>query len=123
MHAARRLDFTLLEGEVLYIPHNTPHEVTNLSDTCSVSANFIDQTNLADCLRQSWAKLVRRDPSSARHANLQHIARALEEIDFPPLEEDLESRDHEACVVGEQMVGHFPCHERLKDSKRVAFRK
>ena len=76
-----------------------------------------------ESLRQSCAKLERRDPSSSRYGNLQFVVRSLEEIDFPELEDDLQPSDMEPCAAGEYMVGHFQSHERLKASKRVAFRR
>ena len=58
LRQARRLEFELRAGEVLYIPHNTPHEVTNLAATCAVSANYLDQTNVELSLAQGTAKLA-----------------------------------------------------------------
>jgi len=115
---ARRLEFTLREGDTLYIPRGTPHEVTNLSATTAVSANFIDGSNLHETLAQGRAKLERRDPSSERHRNLRAMLDALDEIDFPELDDDVAAEER-APLPGEQMVGSFPLHERLKSSRPV----
>ena len=55
MYLARisQVDFVLEPGELLFIPHLTPHEVVNLSATCSVSANYIDQTNVGASVAQA----------------------------------------------------------------------
>eukprot|EP00747_Dinoflagellata_sp_TGD_P016539 gnl/TRDRNA2_/TRDRNA2_125187_c0_seq2.p1 gnl/TRDRNA2_/TRDRNA2_125187_c0~~gnl/TRDRNA2_/TRDRNA2_125187_c0_seq2.p1 ORF type:complete len:173 (+),score=43.40 gnl/TRDRNA2_/TRDRNA2_125187_c0_seq2:2-520(+) len=116
---ARRLDFTIEAGDVLFIPRGTPHEVKNLTATCSYSANFFDQSNIAEVLQHTRARLAYREEGSTGHSNLAHVLSALEEIDFPSLEDDLRP-DDEATLAGEQMVGCFPCHEPLKQNKPVS---
>jgi hypothetical protein len=118
MGRARRLEFTLCEGETLYIPRGTPHEVTNLCATAAVSANFIDGSNLHETLTQGRAKLQRRDAGSERARNLRGMLDALDEIDFPELDDDVAAEER-APLPGEQMVGSFPLHERLKSSRPV----
>mmetsp|Transcript_12329 Transcript_12329/g.41343 ORF Transcript_12329/g.41343 Transcript_12329/m.41343 type:complete len:134 (+) Transcript_12329:1-402(+) len=126
MRRARRLEFELRAGEVLYIPHNTPHEVTNLAATCAVSANYLDQTNVELSLAQGTAKLATREPGSARHANLRAMLDALGEVEWPALADDLGARggggngDDEAYASGATPpVGHFAAHERLRHSRPV----
>ena len=121
LHRARRVEFTLCAGEVLYIPRGTPHEVTNLSATTAVSANFLDQSNVAETLAQGRAKLERRDPASARYANLAATLDALDEIDWPDLDADV-ADDERGVLAGEQMVGCFAAHERIKTSRPVTLR-
>ena len=55
----------------------------NLSATVSISANFIDQSNIAHTLRQGFAKVSRRDPGTARHTNLKGVIEALDEVVWP----------------------------------------
>ena len=116
--AARRLDFTLQAGELLYIPWGTPHEVVNLSTTCAISANYIDQTNVAATIAQGRAKLPHRDPTSARHANLRVLMDSLDEIDWPVLEDDLAPADERARPADE-LATTFELHQRVKYSKPV----
>jgi len=106
LHCARRLDFVLEEGELLFIPANTPHQVRNLTRTVSVSANFWDQTNLADALRKLEAKLAR----SERPA-LRRLHSALAEVDWPDITDDLTIKDD----------GHFPDHAGLVDARPMRF--
>jgi len=131
---ARRVDFVLGAGELLYIPWGTPHEVINLSRTASVSANYLDQTNIQPCLEQGRAKLQRRTVGSARHANLQFLMRSLDEIDWPAVDEELESAFGVAdsgraigapdrAADGGSMVGMFAAHERLMHTKPVTLGK
>ena len=119
--AARRLDFELRAGEVLYIPHGTPHEVHNLSATVSVSANFLDQTNIAKSLRQGWEKVARREPGTARHTNLRAVMEALDEVEWPEAAADdlLDPHADRRCQPPRKLVGRFPSHERLKRVKPV----
>ena len=118
LREARRLEFELQAGEVLYIPHNTPHEVTNLAATCAVSANYLDQTNVELALAQGAAKLERREPGSARHASLQAMMAALGEVEWPALADDLNARGGGEEGSGAP-VGHFAAHERLRCSRPV----
>ena len=112
--------------QVLYIPHDTPHEVANVggAPTVAVSANYLDQTNVALALEQGAAKLARRDAASARHANLAQTIEALGEIEWPPLDDDLEPRGGaaEGARGGAAMVGRFAAHERLQHSRPVVIR-
>lgn len=118
---ARRLDFTLCEGEVLYIPHGTPHEVANLSATVSVSANFIDETNVAATLRQGWDKAARLEAGSLRRANLQTIMEALEEIQWPSSAREglLDAEADAQCQPPSRLVGRFEAHKRVMRVKPV----
>lgn len=110
---ARRLDFVLRAGEVLFIPERSPHEVYNLTQSVSISSNFWDQSNLQDCLPQLQAKVrwldsqvqalsalrgsaevdvaVERLEAMARRWESIHAS--LDEIDFPDLEDDLQYAD------------------------------
>ena len=114
---ARRLDFDLHAGEVLYIPHGTPHEVSNSSVTVAVSANYVDQTNIEATLRQSGEKVKRLEPGSAREANVRAILDALGEIQWPTVaSEDLlgvTGADDAQCQPAARLVGRFPAHERV----------
>merc|ERR1712129_189644 len=84
----RRVDFELREGEVLFVPFDTPHEVRNLTATVAVAANYWDQTNVATGVQQMEAKLSRLDPSGPRYANLDGLRIALDEIEWPSLDDD-----------------------------------
>eukprot|EP00927_Polykrikos_kofoidii_P055562 TRINITY_DN49788_c0_g1_i1.p1 TRINITY_DN49788_c0_g1~~TRINITY_DN49788_c0_g1_i1.p1 ORF type:complete len:407 (+),score=61.93 TRINITY_DN49788_c0_g1_i1:109-1329(+) len=117
---ARRLEFTLGPGELLFIPWNTPHEVTNLDTTTSFSANFFDQSNIREAIEQGRARLAQRDVGTDRHRNLKAMLDALEEIEWPDVEEDL-GRGDDSKLDGEDMLGWFPCHERLKSHTPVSF--
>ena len=64
--AARRLEFTIGAGDTLFIPWNTPHEVRNLTPTCAVSANFLDQSNVLAAIEQARAKMERCEKGSER---------------------------------------------------------
>lgn len=92
--------------------------MTNLSRTTSFSANYLDQTNVSKCIAQGRAKLPHRDAGSSRHSNLQSLLDLLDEIEWPPLEEDLQPAD-QLPQPGEAMVGMFPEHERIAYSKPV----
>ena len=115
---ARRVDFVVHAGEVLFVPWGTPHEVINLSNTCAVSANYIDQTNVAACLAQGRAKLPHRAAGSARHSNLETLLSALDEIEWPELEDDLHPSDDEPRPPLDMGI-EFEEHRRLKYSKPV----
>lgn len=117
----RRVAFTLEEGEVLFIPNGTPHEVVNETRTVSVSSNFFDQTNLALAMEQLRAKLSKLDPSGPRHANLLNVLESLDEIEWPDLEEDVQARD-EQPRPGEEMGGLHECQEALKSARPLNFR-
>ncbi|CAE8627750.1 unnamed protein product [Polarella glacialis] len=121
LRKARKIEFTISAGDLLFIPHGTPHEVTNLTATCAISANFFDQSNIKESLEQTARRLAEREPGSERHSNLALILNALEEIDWPDLEEDLSPED-DLPRSGDEMAGCFPCHEPLKWRKAVTFR-
>ena len=119
---ARRLDFTLGPGETLYIPRGTPHEVCNLTATTAVSANFIDQSNREEATAQARAKAARCAAGSARAANLMQIANALDEIDWPDVEEDVAAAEAEVPAEVdevERMVVRLPAHERCMTNTPV----
>ena len=102
-------NFVLEAGELPYIPHLTPHEVVNPSATCSVSANF-DQTNVAAAVvgaRQARAPRARPD----RYLNLQRMMDALDEIEWPLLEDDLQRQDD---LPADAMRVEPEAHARLK---------
>lgn len=116
--AARRVEFVLAPNEILFVPRGTPHEVANLSATVSVSANFIDQSNLLETLAQGRAKLARRDEGSDRAANLRSILDGLDEIEWPSVEDDLAPEDH-APRPAEEMGVIFPVHSRIMYDRPV----
>mmetsp|Transcript_13125 Transcript_13125/g.29580 ORF Transcript_13125/g.29580 Transcript_13125/m.29580 type:complete len:489 (+) Transcript_13125:343-1809(+) len=76
--AARRLDFTLHEGETLFIPGGSPHFVVNAEDSTAVAGNFLDESNfdaaLADLRAMASHEL---DPGP-----MAEVVRALEEVDW-----------------------------------------
>ena len=78
-----------------------------------------DQTNLAKCVAQGRAKLRYREAGTSRHDNLLAMLDALEEIDWPDLEDDLGSGDEERSSDGARLATAFEAHERLKFSKPV----
>jgi hypothetical protein len=71
------LQLVLHAGEVLFVPGNTPHAVENLSDALALAANFVDESNVEDVLRE-MRTLGLRDRALADAAD------ALEEMDLPP---------------------------------------
>jgi len=93
----------------LYVPAGAPHEVENIGtgSTVAISGNFFDQTNVQDVLEHLQRKLEKvEDPR--RVANLQRTLNALDEIEWPTLEEDCE-QDRPDDV--------FPCHIPLQEKK------
>lgn len=109
MLQARRVDFVLQAGEVLFVPQGTPHEVQNLTETVAVSANFFDQSNLEAAKRRMAAKLERCGADviaggPAARSELEGMLQALSEAPWPELEDDLDSGE-EAPLPGEAMVG------------------
>jgi len=116
----RRVDFVLREGEVLFVPFNTPHEVRNLTPTVAVAANYWDQANFVPALEQMEAKLARLDPAGARHGNLEGLQMALHEIDWPCLEDDLSPGD-DALRSGEDMAVLHSCHEAAKSVRPTSW--
>ena len=109
---ARRLEFTISAGDTLYIPRGTPHEVANLSRTTAVSANFVDQSNVAEVISQTQARFA-RCLDATRAPNLRAIAEALDEIEWPALEDDLGPEDADGALrTPEELVGRFAIHER-----------
>merc|ERR1712080_143129 len=92
---------------------DTPHEVRNLTPTVAVAANYWDQVNIAPALEQMEAKLAHLEPAGARYANLEGLRAALHEIDWPCLDEDLDSVD-DMLRSGEDMAVLHPCHEAAK---------
>jgi len=114
---ARCLDFVLEEGEVLFIPQGTPHEVYNVTPTVAISSNFFDQSNLEPALRQMERKLAQ--PSSSEVLKQCHAA--MDEMEWPSLEDDLASTS-ETCLPGSDMVGLFPSHEELQYATPFRFR-
>ena len=115
---ARRIEFVLQAGELLYIPWGTPHEVLNLTATTAVSANYLDQTNIDATVAQGRAKLDHRAAGSSRHDNLRATLDALDEIEWPCLDDDVDEAE-QASLPGEAMATSFPAHERLQRSKPV----
>eukprot|EP00928_Gymnodinium_smaydae_P072041 TRINITY_DN5547_c0_g2_i1.p1 TRINITY_DN5547_c0_g2~~TRINITY_DN5547_c0_g2_i1.p1 ORF type:complete len:659 (+),score=94.57 TRINITY_DN5547_c0_g2_i1:47-2023(+) len=118
---ARRVDFILEEGDVLFIPQGTPHEVVNETQTVAVSANFFDQTNVKLTVAQLRAKMAKHEEGAPRHANMQCFLNGLDEIEWPDLDDDLSPSDN-VPQVGEMMVGHHTLHDELKSSKPLNFR-
>jgi len=104
MQRARRVDFILEPGDVLFVPQGTPHEVANVTRTVAVSANFWDQSNVASGVRRMAAKLARRSEDQAGRSELEQTMRALSDMPWPRLEEDLMDQDGDARS-GEDMVG------------------
>eukprot|EP01125_Pyxidicula_operculata_P013856 TRINITY_DN4593_c0_g1_i1.p2 TRINITY_DN4593_c0_g1~~TRINITY_DN4593_c0_g1_i1.p2 ORF type:complete len:145 (-),score=16.57 TRINITY_DN4593_c0_g1_i1:149-583(-) len=43
---------TLMPGEVLFVPANTPHQVMNLEDSIAISMNYIDASNYFTALNE-----------------------------------------------------------------------
>ena len=86
-----------------------------------MSANFLDQTNIAKSLRQGWEKVARREPGTARHTNLKAVMEALDEIEWPEAAADdlLDPHADRRCQPPRKLVGRFPSHERLKRVKPV----
>ena len=41
-----RWECVLQPGELLFVPSGCPHQVTNLTPTCAISANFVHESNL-----------------------------------------------------------------------------
>mmetsp|Transcript_52484 Transcript_52484/g.125420 ORF Transcript_52484/g.125420 Transcript_52484/m.125420 type:complete len:619 (+) Transcript_52484:89-1945(+) len=124
LHQARRLEFVLEEGEVLFIPSGTPHEVENVEASCAVSANFWDQSNLEASLILMERKLAKM--SGARATNLLQLHHGLQELDWPDLETDLANFDREQgeSASGSRLSGGlFPDHVGLETSKPLNFRK
>eukprot|EP00929_Paragymnodinium_shiwhaense_P006524 TRINITY_DN11009_c0_g1_i2.p1 TRINITY_DN11009_c0_g1~~TRINITY_DN11009_c0_g1_i2.p1 ORF type:complete len:734 (-),score=136.39 TRINITY_DN11009_c0_g1_i2:100-2235(-) len=121
LNKARCLDFVLEDGEVLFIPHGTPHQVENLTRTVAISGNFFDQTNLEPALQRMDAKLSRLDAGSARHKAHADLRDGLAEMDWPSISEDLDA-DDQTALSGEKMVGWFSAHERLRGSRPLSFK-
>ena len=86
--------------------------------TTAVSANFIDQSNVAETLAQGRAKLPHREVGSERHANLLAVLDALDEIDWPSVEDDLQPEDDIQRSAAE-MLSIFAEHERIMYDKPV----
>ena len=125
---ARRLEFTIGPGDTLFIPWNTPHEVRNLTPTCAVSANFLDQSNVNAAIGQARAKAARCEPESERARNLHQIADALDEIDWPEARDDdphacrgdaLCLDEAEAGEGEERLVGRFAAHAAVMGMRPV----
>ncbi|KAL1514754.1 hypothetical protein AB1Y20_003840 [Prymnesium parvum] len=112
MARARRVELNIGPGELLFIPQGTPHEVTNLSITTAVSANFIDQSNVEQSIAQGRAKLMHREEGSERYANLLSVLNALDEIDWPSFEDDIDVSDH-VPRRAEDMFDIFPAHAKV----------
>lgn len=85
LRSARKLEFVLEEGEVLFIPQGTPHQVRNLTPTVAVSSNFTDQSNITATLAQLVVKMAHVEEDKKRHAVLDAFFTALNEIDWPEL--------------------------------------
>lgn len=119
---ARRLDFTLRPHDTLFIPRGTPHEVLNLCATTAVSANFVDQTNVAETVAQTRARVARCVPGSARAENLREIADSLDEIEWPSVEDDLADVHRTTCASPRALVGRFAVHERSMSIDPVRLR-
>merc|ERR1712118_608747 len=88
-----RVDFVLNKGEVLYVPHLSPHHVENKCVTLAISGNFFDQTNLDKALEEF-------------KIHCPAIHRAMDEIEWPEITDDI--TDHE------EYVGLFEEHEELQ---------
>ena len=42
---------TLEPGELLFVPHGSPHRVENLEDSVAVSGNFVDESNIENAVK------------------------------------------------------------------------
>mmetsp|Transcript_95868 Transcript_95868/g.150833 ORF Transcript_95868/g.150833 Transcript_95868/m.150833 type:complete len:695 (+) Transcript_95868:47-2131(+) len=118
LHCARRLDFVLEEGEVLFIPQGTPHQVHNLTETVAISSNFFDQSNVQCTLDKVAAKLEQLKGNQARYDNLETFHKALSEMDWPDLEEDLLF----GSASTNKIAGLFPSHVALQHASPMNFR-
>lgn len=79
---ARRLDFTLHEGETLFVPGGSPHFVVNAEDSAAFAGNFVDESNydasLADMGAMASKECVGSDSAIAG------VVRALDEVEWDP---------------------------------------
>lgn len=73
-----RWEDSVKEGETLFVPGGTPHQVTNETDSVALAANFIDQTNLDEAL-EDLTILRDKDPDYG----LLHDALDEIEVDAP----------------------------------------
>lgn len=43
--------FSVLQGDVIFVPAGCPHRVENLTDTLALSCNYVDATNIEASLK------------------------------------------------------------------------
>jgi len=90
---ARRVDFTLHEGEILFVPGGSPHFVVNEKDSVAFAGNFIDDSNYEAALADLRAMGVRDSAYS-------DVVSALEEVDW----EDAADQFHSDMLKPEHLV-------------------
>ena len=73
-------------------------------------------TNVGACISQGRAKLAHREEGTERHANLRRVMDALDEIEWPEMEDDLQPGDEDA-LPPEEMRVELEAHARLKYGK------
>merc|ERR1711933_438421 len=108
---ARHIEFVLEEGEVLFLPQGTPHQVQNLTFTVAVTSNMFDQSNVRDTLHQTHMKLKHVGKEGSWFEQTEALCRGLGDSVWPEIEDDLASGD-DTLRSGEELVGLFPLHAR-----------
>mmetsp|Transcript_74069 Transcript_74069/g.176384 ORF Transcript_74069/g.176384 Transcript_74069/m.176384 type:complete len:730 (-) Transcript_74069:9-2198(-) len=91
--SARRIDFTLHEGETLFVPGGSPHFVVNAEDSTAFAGNFLDESNC----EAATADLRAMAAGEAEENPISQVLAALDEVDWPddddPPPDRLQSKD------------------------------
>lgn len=105
-YGVRGWRFVQHEGEAVFLPAGTPHQVRNLRSSIKVAADFVSPEHISRCLEltQTWRQLPRshrqnHDPLGTKDLILHATSHATSVL-FPPVLPAAVSRKKDAPVAG-----------------------